>query len=159
MSFDLDISMTGDDLVARAGERLTHGGGAVLREEVTALGDDYVRVLKEHTPVGGGSGSDHKRLVDSYESEPQSGVNAASVHITNTAPHVSIILKGRKAVVPVRAKVLRWIDASGRVVFSMRSGPVKANPFDEDARREMQSAIDAFPAQAGGRVVRLWDGE
>ena len=58
-----------------------------------------------------------------------------TVHVGNTAfsdegfPYPLSIEHGRGPVYPVKAKLLRWWDKNGDVVFAKSAGPAKARPF------------------------------
>jgi len=52
-------------------------------------------------------------------------------------PYAKYILNGRRAVYPVRKKVLRWYDTSGNPVFSKRSKAVPPHPIYDINSEEM----------------------
>ena len=58
-----------------------------------------------------------------------------TVHVGNTAssvdgfPYPLAIEHGRGPVYPINAKVLRWWDKGGNIVFARSAGPAKARPF------------------------------
>lgn len=55
--------------------------------------------------------------------------NGATIGVSYAAvPHARWAFEGRGRVVPVRAKVLRWYDESGKPVFSKHSRATKPHP-------------------------------
>lgn len=88
-----------------------------------AASEYLVESMKDDVPVVSGD------LLQSIGADPpQMSGEEATVEIYATSAHAVFVDRGRGEVMPVVARVLRW-NGVGGVVFSMRSGPVPANPF------------------------------
>jgi hypothetical protein len=84
----------------------------------------------------------------------QSGVST-TVEVKAHAAYAYIVHEGRGAVVPVRAKALRWTGPTG-VVFSMYSGPVAANRFMDRGLKQSEAGIQrAFDMAADAAMREL----
>lgn len=99
------------------------------------LGPAVLEAVYEEGPVLSG------KLVNSAKrtNVAVGGGNGLPVlRVESTAPYSGIVHAGRGAVVPVNAKILHWFDViTGEEVFTMRSGPVKANPYIVRALRKL----------------------
>ncbi len=82
----------------------------------------------------------------------QSGVST-TVEVKAHAAYAYIVHEGRGAVVPVRARALRWTGPTG-VVFSMYSGPVAANRFMDRGLTQSETGIQTAFDRAADAAMR-----
>lgn len=120
---------------------------------VTRLGDAYLGALKDATPRGRGESTGRKRLVDSYTTERGDG--GLTYRITNRAPQLRYVRRGRGPVTAIGARALRFV-IDGRVFYRRRVKAAKANDFPATVRRQMQPQIRAAQQAAQALGARLW---
>ncbi len=130
MSFDIDISITGDTIIASAVDRMVSSADSIQRSAVEPFGKRVRQDFIDATPHGHGDATGRTRLYENYVVDEQYSTDSAAYHITNTTPYLQWVLNGRKAVVAKPGKMLRF-TIDGRVFFRKRVGPAKANPFDK----------------------------
>lgn len=82
----------------------------------------------------------------------QSGVST-TVEVKAHAAYAYIVHEGRGAVVPVRARALRWTGPTG-VVFSMYSGSVAPNRFMDRGLQQSEAGIQRAFDQAAAAAMR-----
>jgi hypothetical protein len=73
--------------------------------------------------------------------------------VRSAAPWSRWLERGRGPVYPIRAKVLRWVAPSGKVIFAPRAGPAAPRPFMAPALANTRPAIRAEFARVGGRLA------
>lgn len=148
------INITGLDDVTDALERLRNEAGRIQADEVRAVDEAYTRTLVRFTPLG--KGERPGRLRGGYVTTRKVTPTRAESTITNTMPYQGYVLEGRGPVVASPGKMLRFV-INGRVFFRKRVGPAAANPFDEQADREMAQELNALPERIAGRIIALYE--
>lgn len=73
--------------------------------------------------------------------------------VGTNVPYARAVHDGRREVRPVSAKVLRWVDPSGRVVFARRSRATQGKPFLRNAFERNRSGIIREFSEAGKRAI------
>ena len=121
---------------------------------IRPLGVAYRDALITATPRGRGE-ERGKRLYESYDTDETSSGNRVTYTITNKAPQLTYVLRGRGPVVAKRARALRFV-IDGRVFFRRRVGPAAANNFPPKARAAMQGEINAAPAQMARAIIQRY---
>lgn len=86
----------------------------------------------------------------------ESSENAAMWEFSSLMPYSTIIEKGRREVRPVFALALRFV-VNGRVVYSMRSKAVRADPFMAPAGRFAEYILRDRLEHTIDRLQQLWD--
>jgi len=66
---------------------------------------------------------------------------------TGQITYASYVLNGRREVLPIRAKVLRWYDDGGRPIFRRRAGPAKPRPVYYTTQGMLDAAADYITKQ------------
>lgn len=145
-SFDIDVG----PIVVFA--KRMEGMERPVRDELTnAMNDaaEYVRDDAARNAPRGLSGNLGRRM------EKVVVVRARDLtgRVFNRLPYARFVHDGRGWVYPRRARVLRWVDRSGKVVFSRKSRPAKAQPFLTDALARQQPRIRRRFADAQRRIV------
>ncbi len=134
------------DLIALAG-RLNGAGGVVMDELDAAMRESTLevqRVGQQMAPVRTGT---LRRSITSTAT-PTLGT------VGTNLKYAKAVHDGRGEVRPVRARVLRWVAPGGAVVFAMRSGPTRPNPFLRNALNQTRPRIIARYQQVGPRVAK-----
>lgn len=145
---DVIVTFDGLDAVETGLERMESRADDVQRTVIQQLGDDYLAILQDETPVG--RGERPGVLKRGYQTQQQYNQTGTEYQITNTVPHLRFVLNGRGAVTAQSAQALRFV-IDGRVFFRRSVGSAAANPFDERAKQRIQPAIN----QAGPRIANL----
>ena len=151
----IDIRTTGLTETQHALAALPQVVSAAQHTIVKQLGDRYLAVLKEETPIG--RGESPGQLRDAYQTEESYGADTASYRITNATPYIRYVLDGRGPVVAVNARALRFV-IDGQVIYRHSVGPAAPNPFDQRAAQRMQPEIDAARQELPGLIVRMYRG-
>jgi len=124
---------------------------------IRPLGQAYRQALIDATPVGRGEAGPGRRLSESYDLGESYTSTDAHVRITNTAPQLEYVIKGRDPVGVVRARALRFV-IDGRVIFRRRVGAAKANNFPPLVIAAMQPQVDAAGPAIAAYIVRRFRG-
>lgn len=148
------IRTTGADDAA-AGFRRMQDATEQQRRIVKRLGDQYVVVLKEETPLGRGENPGQLRA--GYEDEQRYSARSASYRIKNQVAHLRWVLKGRGPVVAKKGRALRFV-IDGRVFFRRSVKAAKANNFPPRARQRMQGDIAEARRELPRLIVRSYGG-
>jgi len=150
MSSDfIAVIPTGVDTVVQSLDRLLVSAIDIQCDEVHRLGEQYLTVLRNETPIG--RGEKPGRLRGAYQvSETSSGLSAR-YQITNTTPYIKWVIGGRGPV-EAKGKALRFV-IDGKVFFRKRVGPAAPNPFDDRAYTMMARDIDALPDRIASRIT------
>lgn len=123
---------------------------AALGPIVQRVGTSYLQAFKDATPRGKGE-QRGTRLVDSY----QTTASGLTYRITNRAPQLRYVLRGRPAVVATRARALRFV-IGGVVFFRRRVKAAPANNFPPVVRRQMAGEIRQARTDAARAVRRAF---
>lgn len=107
------------------------------------LGARYEAALIDAGPVGKGPTSG-PRLHQRYERTVEIRAGTVRVRITNRAPYLGWVLRGRGPIVARPGKMLRF-EILGTIFFRKRVGPAKANDFPRAARAQMAGELSALP--------------
>lgn len=143
-----------------------------VERESKVIGNAALRALKKEAPRGhhlqAGRGKSHRigpapgpHLKDSFGYKIDlSGLNR-KIEFYSSQPYAKWVLKGRKAVYPQTGEFLKWVKAGPRgggahIVWSKRTGPVKANRFDDRAIVRMQPDMGRALDRIGTRIAKDW---
>ena len=151
-----DVQISGADRVVAGLTKLLDSAEEAQRAVIRPLGDRYVQVMQDNTPVG--RGEHPGRLRASYQTDDQAySASGAHYRITNTTPYLRYVLNGRPGVTARPGGMLRFVI--GGVVFFRKSvGPAAANNFPPRVRQAMQGQIDAAGPQMAGLIVKAYRG-
>lgn len=142
----MDLRIDASDLAALAGR--LNGAGGVVRQEVGAAMQRSTLAVQREAQVAAPVVTGHLRRSIASTATPEEGTVGTNV------PYARAVHDGRGEVRPVRARVLRWVMPNGTVVFAMRSGPTKPNPFLRRALDSQRPAILREFRQIGPRVAK-----
>lgn len=138
----------------RASQELTRA----LREETREMGRRLVSIFRAEAPIRTG------RLRRGIGFRTRDLGRSIDMRITSEAPYTRYVIRGRRAVYPVKAKALRFEPGppGSGFIYRKRVRPAKANPFHERAyaragyeqtmavRRMAQRVHVALGYQTGG---------
>jgi hypothetical protein len=142
----IDISTDGvDEQIARL-RRIDANAPRAQAAEIRPVGTQYLATLRRHTPRRSG------QLQDAYTTDETMTATSATFTIENTTPYIGFVVRGRGPVVATRAKALRF-TIGGRVLFRMRVGPAKANPFVDRTIAAMATTVRGLAQRIADRIV------
>lgn len=150
-SFDVDVSQ-----ILALGKRY-RGMEPIIRTELVNATNDGAGYVRERAaqlaPRRSGKMAKEieKRVV--ARARDITGIVRAPSRSPQGFPYPSSVEFGRGPVYPKRAKVLRWTDRGGKVVFAKRAGPAKARPFMRPALHQSRPRINKRFALAGSRIA------
>lgn len=153
---ELTTTTTGVDQALAGLQRVQAAAPQAQQAVIQPLGEQYLSALIDETPIGRGSGRGRTRLIASYAVQERYGATS-EYRITNTAPWLGWVIRGRGPVGVVRAKALRF-EIDGQVFFRKRVGAAAPNNFPARVRAKMQGKIGAAMAQLPGMIVRVFEG-
>lgn len=132
-ALDIDIS----DLVSLA--RTVQGAEPVVKRNLSKGGRKAGFIVEGNAKVEAPVRDGTLRASIGPPKVSQSGI-ATTIEVKAHAEHAYVVHEGRGEIRPVNAKVLRWEGPNG-VVFAMRSGPVKPNPYMDRGLKKSETAI------------------
>jgi len=98
--------------------------------------DIAVREVRKEAPRGRTG-----KLAQNIYGRVTPAANGFGIEVISGMYYSHWVIAGRGPVYPVHRKALRWVTKGGQVVFAMRAGPAKANPFHERGWRKAEPLI------------------
>ena len=147
--------VTGINEVISGLHRAIAEGPNAQAAEIRTLGEKHIALMKDATPIG--RGEPHSpRLRDNYRLDFHFG-STVGYKLTNDAPYLPFVLRGRGPVTATRAKALRFV-IGGQVFFRKSVGPAAPNRFDQQVRAQVQIEAHQAGLNIRTRIVRAYRG-